>query len=122
MPQGLTLYTIQEVASSFRVKPRKLRDFLKAYPYYRKLGRVYLFTEADVHQLYGALECPSDLSAGMGLRTGTSAAPSEASLWTKAQALLTEKPPKRSGRDGSGKSHKAASSVVVPLQHSLKQR
>src|ERR1700719_4345480 len=85
------LYTLEEVAARFRVSRRTLQDFLREHPYYRVLGRRKLFTETDIQRLYEALPCPSSLSEGTEALSGMSAAPSEALLWTKARALLTDK-------------------------------
>jgi excisionase family DNA binding protein len=93
----IELFTVEEVAARFRVSRRTLQAFIREHPYYRTLGRRKLFTEADIARLYEALTCPSSLSGDTAVQTGTSAARSEASLWTKAQALLTEKPPQHAG-------------------------
>ena len=115
------LYTLEEVADRFRVSRRTMQELVKKHPFYRVLGRRKLFSEADISALYGALPCPSNLHEGTDHRSGTSVAPSEASLWTKAQALFKERQPKRSERAGNGRSRKAASSgVVLPLR-SLRQ-
>jgi excisionase family DNA binding protein len=114
----LAFYTLDEVAERFRVSRRTMQGFVKEHPYYRVIGRRKLFTEEDILALAEKLECPSSSSDATALHSGTSAAPSEASLWTRAQRLLTKQPPKRSGRKGSGNSHKDRCSVVVPLRHS----
>jgi hypothetical protein len=118
---SLAFYTMEEVAERFRVSRRTMQDFIKDYPYYRVLGRRKLFTDQDILALAEKLECPSNSSADTARPSGTSGAPSEASLWTRAQRLLTEKRQKPSGRNGNGNSRRAPSSVVVPLRHSLRQ-
>src|ERR1035437_2638974 len=105
------LLTMDEVAARFRVSRRSFQLFIRQYPYYRTLGRRKLFTEADIARLYEALPCPSSSPAGTPVLTGTSAAPSVASLWTRAQVLLTERQQKPSARSGNGKSSKPASMV-----------
>src|SRR4029077_7432698 len=106
------LRTVDEVAALFRVSKRTLQDFLRLHPYYRRLGRRKLFTEADIARLYEALPCPSNLPDATEVQTSTSAAPSEASLWTRAQALLTDRPRKPSVRSGNGKSSRRASTAA----------
>jgi len=100
------LYRIEDVAQKLHKSPRWLHDFLKKYPYYRKAGRTKLFSETDIQMIYEALPCHSS-SLKENHHIGTSAAPSEVSLWMKAQALLTEKQPKRSGQKENMKSSKA---------------
>src|SRR4051812_45184364 len=103
-------YTIDEVAQRFRVSRRTMQDLVRLYPFYRLAGRRKLFSEADIGKLYEALPCPSKSSAGTEALTGTSGAPSEASLWTRAQALTTGGRRKR-----SVSSAKPNSSTVVSL-------
>ena len=62
-----------------------MQDFLRNNPFGRMAGRTRLFTEADVAALIEALPCPSNSSNATGHPSGISAAPSEASLWTRAQ-------------------------------------
>jgi len=85
------LYTLEEVAERFRVSRRTLQDFLRAYPYYRKLGRRKLFTEADIVRLYEALPCPSSSSrrARANRPIGRSAAPTSAGTLTEALRLAS---------------------------------
>lgn len=94
----LQFYTLDEVAARFRVSRRTMQGFIREHPCYRLIGRRKLFTEADIAQLAEALAYPSNSSAGTGARSGTSAVPSQASLWTKAQSLLRETKPKRTRR------------------------
>ena len=115
---ALTLHRLEEVAERFRVSRRTMQEVVRAHPYYRVIGRRKLFTEADIARLYEALPCPSNSSSANPV-FGTFAAPSEASLLTKAHALLNAKPLKRSERAGSGRSRKAqCSGVVLPLRSS----
>src|SRR5580704_1528397 len=81
-------YTLDEVAARLRVSRRTLQDHLRVHPYGRRLGRRRLFSESEIQQLYEALPCPSNSTENAAAPTGTSAAPSEASLWTRAAALL----------------------------------
>ncbi len=83
------LFTVEEVAERFRVSRRTLQDFLRDHPFYRTLGRRKLFSEADITHLYEALPCPSSSNENAEARIGTSAVPSEASLWTRAHELLS---------------------------------
>src|SRR5438270_7842947 len=109
MSQAPVLHTLDEAAARFRVSRRVFQDFVKEHPFYRVLGRRKLFTDADLSRLYEMLQCPSSSSDGTAALTGTSVAPSAASLSTKLQALLTKPPPKRSARAASGKSCKVVS-------------
>src|SRR6266511_4195673 len=113
----LELFTLDEVAKTFRVSRRTMHDYVKEHPFYRVLGGRKLFTRSDIKALYEALKCPSSSNEDPAARIGTCTAPSEASAYAKAQALLTKRPPKRSGRGGNGKS-----SNVVSLERRLRQR
>jgi excisionase family DNA binding protein len=112
------LLTLDEVAARFRVSRRTMQEHVKRYPFYRTLGRRKLFTEADVNHLYEVLECPSNSSNGMVAGSGTSSAPSAASLWTRAQALLTEPRQKKCARSASGRSSRRAFMAEKQLPHS----
>ena len=72
MTAPLELFTLEEVARTFRVSPRTMREHVRAHPFYRVLGSRKLFSRSDVKALYEALECPSSSSAGQGDPTGTS--------------------------------------------------
>jgi len=53
------LYTIEEVATHFRVSRRTLQNHLRNHPYYRQFGRRKLFSEGDIAKLSRAMEnCP----------------------------------------------------------------
>jgi excisionase family DNA binding protein len=101
-PNLQRLLTVEEVADRFRVSRRTLQAHIRRHPFYRLIGRRKLFTEDDVRKIYESLSCPSNSHADTAAPIGTCVAPSEASLWTKAQALLTEKSQKRSERNGNG--------------------
>src|SRR6185369_15351294 len=92
----LELFTLDEVAATFRVSSRTMRDHVRRYPFYRLLGGRKLFTRADIRALYEALECPSSSSEDPAVRTGTSTELSEASAFARAQELLTTRPRRRS--------------------------
>src|SRR5262249_57485902 len=109
MASPLELFTLEEVAQTFRVSPRTMREHVRAHPFYRVLGARRLFTRSDIRALYEALECPSSSSEDPAARTGTCTAPSEASAYARAQELLAPKPRKRSGRGASGKSSNVVS-------------
>src|SRR6266404_2795376 len=116
MSAPLELFTLEEVAATFRVSPRTMREHVKAHPFYRVLGGRKLFTRSDIKALYEALECPSNSSEGPAVRTGTCTAPSEASQYARAQELLTKKRPRRFARGGNGKS-----SNIVSLERKRRQ-
>src|SRR6516165_11468489 len=96
----LELFTLDEVAATFRVSPRKMREHVRLHPFYRVLGGRKLFTRSDIKALYEALECPSNSSEGPAVQAGTCMVPSEASQYARAQELLTKKRPRRSGPGG----------------------
>src|SRR5260370_10934669 len=106
---ALELFTLDEVATMFRVSPRTMHAYVRRHPFYRVLGSRRLFTRSDIKALYEALECPSSSNPDPAARTGTCTAPSEASTYARAQALLTKRPPKRSGRGGRGRSSNVVS-------------
>jgi hypothetical protein len=112
------LLTLPEVAGRLHKSPRWMQDFLRNNPFGRMAGRTRLFTEADVTALIEALPCPSNSSSVTGHPAGISAAPSEASLWTRAQRLLTESRRKPYARRESGRSLTGKSAEIVPLRHS----
>src|SRR4051812_47546593 len=113
----LELFTLDEVARTFRVSPRTMREHVKRFPFCRTIGGRMLFTRSDIRALYEALPCPSSSSEDPVVRTGISTELSEASAFARAQELLTRKPPKRSGRAGSGRS-----SNVVSLERKRPRR
>src|SRR2546430_3121756 len=113
----LELFTLDEVAATFRVSPRKMREHVRLHPFYRVLGGRKLFTRSDIKALYEALECPSSSSEEPAARTGTSSEPSEASAYARAHELPTTRPPKRFGRGASGRS-----SNVVSLERRRRRR
>jgi Helix-turn-helix domain len=55
MSARLELFTLEEVAATFRVSPRTMREHVKAHPFYRVLGGRKLFTRSDIKALYEAL-------------------------------------------------------------------
>src|SRR5262245_574830 len=114
----LELFTLDEVATTFRISVRTMRNYLKRYPFYRLLGARKLFTRSDIRALYEAMECPSSSSDAPGVPTGICTAPSEASLYAKAQELLTPKPRKRSGRGANGNSSNVVSLERRRRRHS----
>ena len=77
-------FTLEEVASRFRVSRRTLQDFIRLHPYYRRLGRRKLFTEDDIARLYEALPCPSSSTESEARPISTSEAPSQAKLWSES--------------------------------------
>jgi len=80
----------------------------------RKLGRAYVFTPEDVQALLEALPCPSPSNDDTDPRIGTSAGPSGASSLTKALALATAKPRKKSVQSAKPNSS-SDRSTVIPL-------
>src|SRR5262245_7585550 len=120
MTAPLEFFTLKEVAARFRVSPRTMRDHLKQFPFYRKLGGRWLFTEADINQLYEALTCPSNSRSAATL--GTSTAPSEGSVSARLRALLTERRQKRSASSPKPKSSNVVSMAPQPAPPSKKPR
>ncbi len=94
------LLTMEDVAGLLRVSRRTLQDILREHPYYRVVGRAKRFTKDDFERLLEALRFRTrSVDAGES-QTGTSAAPSEAALWTRLRALTTERPPRRPTSEG----------------------
>src|ERR1700722_347334 len=112
----MTLYPLPDVAARLHKSPRWLQSYLREQPFGRMAGRTRLFTESDILALIESLPCPSSSLSATAQSPGTSAELSEASLWTKAQRLLTKPSPKRSGRSASGKSSRARSAEIEPSQ------
>ena len=83
------LLKIEDVASRLHKSTRWMQDFLRENPFGRMAGRTRLFTEADIAAIIEALPCPSNSSNATVPPSGISAVPSEASMWTRAQKLLT---------------------------------
>ena len=92
----------------------------KTYGVGRKLGRAYVFTPDDVQELLEKLPCPSPSNDDTDPRAGTSAGPSGASSLTKALALATAKPPKKSVRSAKPSSSSDRSTVIPLHGHSPK--
>lgn len=78
------LLALPEVAARLHKSTRWMQYFLRDKAFGRMAGRTRLFTEGDVAALIEALPMPSSATAPA---SSTCAAPSEASLWTKAQKL-----------------------------------
>jgi hypothetical protein len=55
----LELFTLDEVARTFRVSPRTMREHVKRYPFYRVLGGRKLFTSNDIKALTRKRRKPS---------------------------------------------------------------
>jgi Helix-turn-helix domain len=91
MTAPLELFTLHEVAEMFRVSSRTMREHVKRHPYFRKIGGKRLFTRADIHALYEALNSPSSSSEDRAVRTAMSAPPSQASVHARLQKLLADK-------------------------------
>ncbi len=47
--------TVDQAAERLHVSPRKLRDLIQKYPFYRRAGRRILFTREDFKKLLDAL-------------------------------------------------------------------
>ncbi len=96
-------WSVEYVAERLHMRPRTLRDKLKAVEkanpgvrfYTCYLRRRKVFYREEFEGLKEAIECLSNSGKGAGL--GTSVAPSEASLFTRAQKLIAESMPNRSG-------------------------
>ncbi len=103
VPEPPYPWSFDYVASRLHMRPRTLRDVLrnveKANPgvrfYTRYLKRRKIFDREEYDRLKEAIECLSN--SGKGAGPGTSVAPSEASLCTRAQKLIAESMPNRSG-------------------------
>src|SRR5216684_682350 len=81
----LKLYTEAEVAAMFRVSKRTFVDFIGKHRFYRKLGKLKLFTEADIMQLYEHLDDPP---SGRPLDEKPTSFQSPASLSARVEKLM----------------------------------
>ena len=97
------IYTMDEVAQAMRMSRRALQDLLKKYPYYSRNGHKKLFRQADIEALWEAMRCPSNLPEEKVRTTGTSAGPSEASLYLRARELTSRKPQRKSASSGKAR-------------------
>jgi hypothetical protein len=79
----------------------------------KKFGRVVIFSDEAVNQLYEALPCHSPSSADQRHPTGSSVAPSGESELRKALALATSGSQRKSGRNARPKSSPSPSTVVA---------
>ena len=58
----LELFTLEEVAKTFRVSPRTMREYVRQHPFYRVLGGRKLFSRSDIKALYEAVEAERQAS------------------------------------------------------------
>ena len=79
----------------------------------KKFGRVVIFSEEAVTQLYEVLPCLSNSPAGQKHPTGLCAAPSAESELKRALALATEGLPRKSAPSAKPKSSRNQSTVVA---------
>ena len=102
--------TVIQAAERLHVSPRKLRDLLKEYPFYRRAGRRILFTRGDFTKLLEALPCPSSAThlVKTARKTGVSGARTSESELTEVLRLLDARSPRKS----SGKSKKESNVVL----------
>lgn len=98
------IYTMDEAAAQLRMSRRAFQELIKRHPAYAQTGKRKLFSEAHLQALWGAMECHSSSSAGPAPITGTSGAPSEASLFLRARALTTKARRNKSESSGRGRS------------------
>lgn len=110
-------WSLKYVAFRLHMAERTLRDVLRNVEKANPGGRFYtcylrrrkVFHREEYDRLKEAIECLSN--SGKGAGPGTSVAPSEASLFTRAQKLIAESMPNR-----SGSSAKRNCSNVVALE------
>ena len=103
--------TVSQCAERLHVSPRKLRDLLKEYPFYRRAGRRILFTRGDFTKLLEALPCPSNairLVKTARKTAGSGALTSESEL---TEVLRRLDAPSR--RRSSGKSRNRSNVVLL---------
>jgi hypothetical protein len=103
------LLTLAEAASRLRICTKSLAAFLRDHPcvppLFAQFGRQYLISEADLQRIYEEMKiCRSGSSGAEDRHTITSAAPSEASTFTKLRALTTPKRPKSSASSAKANS------------------
>lgn len=88
-----------EAARCIRVSRRALQSIIQRYPLYYMNGNRKLFTEGDLVALTEAMRC-SNSSKGTTVPTGISVALSGDKALTKALALVTGGPQKKSASRG----------------------
>src|SRR5665213_796449 len=107
--------TIEQAALRLHVKSlRGLKERCRAHGLGRLVGRTIIFDEAEFQTLYRSLPCPSSSSAVKAGPTSMSAAPSEASVASRLQALLTKPPRKRTVRSARRNYTKSPSTESAP--------
>ncbi len=62
--------TVDQAAERLHVSPRKLRDLIQEYPFYRRAGRRILFTREDFKKLLDALPTGESEYRSVGWRQG----------------------------------------------------
>lgn len=114
----LQLHTVEEVAETFRKSVRWVREFAGKHGIGAKAGRDWLFSDDDVSAMWEAMQCRLRSSQAVTDRpTSTCAEPSADSALTKALALATHKPQKK-----SGSSEKASYSNVRSMDEARQKR
>jgi hypothetical protein len=98
-----------------------LRGLAKRHTIGRILGRAYVFTPADVETLLEKLPCPSSSPDDTARPTGISEGPSESVALTRALALATRTPQKKSSHSGRRNSSRGQSTVIALHEHSQKR-
>ena|SRR6516225_3030309 len=97
----------------FPVSENVILQIARRYGIGKKFGRVVIFSDEDVYQLYEVLPCVSNLNVDQRRLTGSSAAPSAESELRKALELATGESPKRFARNARPKSSPNQSTAVA---------
>ena len=129
--------TVDQAAERLHVSPRKLRDLLKDYPFFRRAGRRILFTREDFKKLLDALPTGESEYRSVGWRqSARRCSNARAGAELEEARRLLEKPkrkrvPRRAGHtelvevlerlDGSKRARTPKSAKVVPLQGKKKR-
>src|SRR5262245_62547040 len=66
------IFSLEEAAAHLRVSRRALQEIIKRHPFYAKNGRVYLFSESDVLNIWEGMRFHSNSSAVRDQKSGTS--------------------------------------------------
>lgn len=119
-------FTMEEAAKEhFRCCRRKFQGILSAveaaYPdvsFYTPAGRDKLFFPEDIARIHEARRWVLQSEKEKAPKTIRSGARSQASMWKRAQELLTSAPPKLSPQNANTKSSKVVSLGAVKAQHS----
>lgn len=117
----LQTYTDAEFAAIFHKSVRWVREFARANGIGAKAGRDWLFSDDDVSAMWEAMRCRSESSGATARPTSISAEPSADSALTRALALATAKPQKKSASSAKPSCSNVRSMAEARQRRSRKQ-